>query len=204
MPHDVVPPCAYWRAMLLNPQPLSLEALSPVNIDVFPKEDLPPIRHVDRRLHVHHLLLLGRRQLRGLPWHNVPYLLDWDRANKDVLLPETITITPLIRSLLLINDAVRTACRMPTLANWKAALHIALTPPAEEMPVPAIWVVSTACGDAEPGGVVECIVERTHQRLYAELQRVVALDFRSALFTATVLGQAEGTHTNQIYYATAN
>ena len=149
-------------------------------------------------------VLLGRRQLRGLPWHNVPYLLDWDRSNEDVLLSETITITPLICSLLLINDAMCTACRMPILANWKAALHIALTPPAKQMPVPAIWVVSTACGNAEPGGVVECIVERTHQRLYAKLRRVIALDFRSTLFTVTVLGQAEGTHTNQIYYATVD
>ena len=179
---------------MLHPRYPELEVLSMISIDVFPDADLPPIRHAGLPVHPQHLVLLGRRQIRGLPLQNAPYALEFNTSDDTTIFAEFVSINDTIYRLILLYDHVRSACRLPTIANWQLVLEAAATPPPNVIPIPAVWVVSTAYGDADQGGVVECIVEITQQRLYAELQRLVALDRQSALFTATVLGQAEGGH----------
>lgn len=193
MTHTVIPPHLFWQAALQTKYPAQ-EYVEPLEIDVFAREDCPPIRrittgHISANVHPQHLILLGQRQLRAIPDYAMVCRRDF-QAGPVLCTPATGTLlaSESVRHLVLLHDELSLACCQPTTLNWKKVMTMADPLYTGNISIPAVWTVAMACGDANIGSVIECINHESQSRLYAELRSIVAADFYHALFTARVMG----------------
>lgn len=103
-----------------------------------------------------------------------------------------VLISDSVRQLILLHDDLLAACHAPTVENWQCVIRTMAPTPIIPVPIPALWPVTLASGDAGLGSIVECISFEHQHRSYAELREMLASDIHHALFTARILGHAEG------------
>lgn len=160
-------------------------------VSIFPEGDLPPLRRafpIDTFDHFLHLLPMSRRQVLALPDYEVcvttaPYKLLYCAPSEG-----RVWISTSAEFMLSAYALLGTACINADHEHWRELCRYVNLGVAMPRPLPAVWTVSLAVGDASPGRVVEAVNLHTELRAYAVIQNVLAIDAYFVLFEAHVLG----------------
>ncbi|KZV76272.1 hypothetical protein PENSPDRAFT_680226 [Peniophora sp. CONT] len=175
---------------LVRPNGVDASDFKTVPYYAFPSDDLPPLRRSSLQMsviHPYHLLLPSRWQVLHLPNYTIRVrnsirVLFCDPKYGRVLLPSVA------RRLLDACNRLRAACETHNDGNWQRLGEFFNHGQALPGPVPALWTVHLAAGNATISRVVEHINHTTNVRLYAVLKSLMAWDAEHVLFEARILG----------------
>lgn len=195
MPVDIISTADYFRKGMQDRYP-GRERYLHIVIEAFPLRDLAPIYCITPTtspIHPAHLLVPGRTQAMSI----TPYII----IQPGALMSPPISCYPQRGSLWVNYDILRVldiypqfarACTTNDEKDWATFWLASVAKRPLPGKYPALWTPLLAVNLAKPSAIVELIHFSLDYRHYAVLTDVIAIDSKSILFMARLLGFTYG------------